>query len=83
MSKKNLLSENYKTSKRTQGRRLVAGEQIKSSASKSFIKKQASQMKSVHPSKHYQYTIPLSHSKKASEIRSKMESSVALPKIGK
>ncbi len=83
MSKSNLLSEKYHTTKGSQGRRMGGKEKMKPSISTSFIKKQTAKMKTMNQTKGYQYTMANTHSKKVSEIRSKMESSVALPKIGK
>lgn len=83
MSKSNLLADKYHTTKSKPGKKLASGEKIKPSISNSFIKKQTAQMKTVSQGKGYQYTMGQPHSKKVSEIRSKMESSVALPKIGK
>jgi hypothetical protein len=83
MSKTYLLSEKYKSAKGSQGEYFGPTDNIRPSVSNSFIKKQSTQARSVHPTKHYQHTMPLGHSKKVSEIKMQMDSSVALPKIVK
>lgn len=83
MSKTYLLSEKYSSVKGAQGEYFGPTENIKPSISNSFIKKQSAQMKAISQSKNYQNTMPLSRSKKMTEDREKMDSSVALPKIVK
>lgn len=83
MSKTYLLSEKYGSNKGTQGEYFGPTDNIKPSVSNSFIKKQTNQIRAIHSGNKYQNTMPMGNSKKVSEVRNKMDSSVALPKIVK
>lgn len=69
MSKTYLLSDKYSSAKDSKGEYFGQNENMLPSISNSFIKKQSSQMNNVIPSKQYQNTMPLSYSKKISDIK--------------
>lgn len=69
MSKTYLLSDKYNSAKDSKEGYLTQNENMLPSISNSFIKKQSAQMSNAVPPKQYQNTMPLSYSKKISDIK--------------